>query len=261
MTMDRIVPEAAPTRGTIRSSAATHPGTRRARNEDALLDRPDLGLWAVADGAGGHSHGEAAARAVVAALDAIPAGLTAAETLTQVRLRLAAAHDTLRDQAGRLGEGAMMASTVVVLIARDDYFACLWAGDSRAYLARGGTVDQLTVDHSRVQDLLDRGSIGAAEAEGHPEANVITRAIGAAGVEPGLDKRMGQIVSGDRFLLCSDGVCKSVGSHELSERLCDGSEAGEIVAATLARSATDNVTAVVIDFLDAKGMSSPAPVA
>ena len=124
---------------------------------------------AVADGAGGHRNGsETAARAVVDALDTIPAALTAAEMLIQVRLRLSAVHETLHEAASRLGEGAMMAATVVALIARDGHFACLWAGDSRAYLGRGGRVEQLTVDHSLVQDLVDRGSIDAAEAEAIP---------------------------------------------------------------------------------------------
>jgi serine/threonine-protein phosphatase Stp1 len=89
--------------GRFRCTTATHPGVRRANNEDALLSRPDLGLWAVADGAGGHSRGQAAARAVVAALDAIPAELTGAEMLTQVRLRLLGAHRALCDEAVRTG--------------------------------------------------------------------------------------------------------------------------------------------------------------
>jgi serine/threonine protein phosphatase Stp1 len=232
--------------GKLRSSAASHPGARRARNEDALLSRPDLGLWAVADGAGGHSNGETAARAVVEALATIPAALTAAEMLIQVRLRLSAVHETLHEAASRLGEGAMMAATVVALIERDGHFACLWAGDSRAYLVRGGMVEQLTVDHSLVQDLVDRGSIDPADAEAHPDANVITRAIGATGVELVLDKRMGEVLEGDRFMLCSDGLVKSLPAPDLRGLLSDGAAADALVAAALEQGATDNVTAVVV---------------
>ena len=159
------------------SSAATDPGGR-AHNEDALLDRPDLGLWAVADGAGGHAHGAAASAAVVAALDSIPPGLTAAEMLAQVRLRLGSVHAALLAEAGARGEGCVMASTVVVLIARGTHFACLWAGDSRLYRLRDGTLDQLTRDHSLVQELVDEGRLTEAEADTHPQRNVITRAIG-----------------------------------------------------------------------------------
>src|ERR1700722_4721780 len=220
--------------GHFRCTTATHPGVRRASNQDALLSRPDLGLWVVADGAGGHSRGEAAACAVVAALDAIPAELTAAEMLTQVRLRLLGAHRALCDEAVRAGDG-LMASTVVALILREDHFACLWAGDSRAYLVRRGVVEPLTVDHTIVQDLLTAGTIGPEEALEHPDANVITRAIGAGEQDPDLDKRMGEVVKGDRFLLCSDGVFKTLSELELVRHLSDGAWAEDIVASAVER--------------------------
>jgi serine/threonine protein phosphatase Stp1 len=226
----------------IRCTTATHPGTKRSHNEDALLSRPDLGLWAVADGAGGHSCGEVAARMVVTALDAIPPNLTAAEMLAQVRLRLAGAHHMLRQGSGE----RIVASTVVALVIREDYFACLWAGDSRAYLMRDGALDQLTVDHSLVQDLLDQGAIDPAAAEQHPQANVITRAIGADGAEPELDKKIGKVMPGDRFLLCSDGLCKTLVTAELARLLREDASAEQILSATLAADASDNVTAVTI---------------
>jgi serine/threonine protein phosphatase Stp1 len=102
--------------GRIRCTTATHPGMKRSHNEDALLSRPDLGLWAVADGVGGHSRGEVAARMVVTALDAIPPDLNAAEMLTQVCLRLAGAHHMLRQESGE----RIVASTVVALVLRED---------------------------------------------------------------------------------------------------------------------------------------------
>jgi serine/threonine-protein phosphatase Stp1 len=232
--------------GHFRCTTATHPGVRRASNQDALLSRPDVGLWAVADGAGGHSRGEAAARAVVAALAAIPAELTAAEMLIQVRLRLLGAHHLLHDEAIRAGDG-MMASTVVALILHEDHFACLWAGDSRAYLVRGGVLEPLTVDHSVVQDLLSAGAIGPEEVRDHPDANVITRAIGAGVQEPDLDKRIGRAMPGDRFLLCSDGVFKTLSKFELMRHLIEGAWAEEIVASAVERAVSDNVTAIVVE--------------
>ena len=107
-------------------------------------------------------------------------------------------------------------------------------------------VEQLTVDHSLVQDLVDRGSIDPAEAEAHPDANVITRAIGATGVELVLDKRMGEVLEGDRFMLCSDGLVKSLSAPDLRGLLSDGAAADALVAAALEQGATDNVTAVVV---------------
>jgi serine/threonine protein phosphatase Stp1 len=247
MTSDPAIQAAVSAFGQFRCTTATHPGVKRACNEDALLSRPDLGLWAVADGAGGHSCGEVAAKMVVAALDAIPPSLTASEMLAQVRLRLAGAHHMLRQESDRIGE-RLVASTVVVLIVRDVHFACLWAGDSRAYLMREGTLDQLTVDHSLVQDLLDQGTIDAVEAARHPQANVITRAIGADGIEPELDKKIGRVIPGDRFLLCSDGLCKTLTAGDLTRLLREGTSAGQILATALARDPADNVTVMTVHY-------------
>ncbi len=194
--------------GRFRSTAATHAGTVRPSNQDGFVNRPDLGLWAVADGAGGHEAGEVASWLVVAALDAIPPELPPAELLAEVKLRLETAHKNLREEAARRGPGALIATTVVVLLAHEDYFACLWAGDSRAYLLRDGVLLQVTHDHSLVQDLVDSGAITEAAAENHPHANVVTRALGADLEEFSLDKQLGGLMPGDRLLVCSDGVTK-----------------------------------------------------
>ncbi|HSS84627.1 MAG TPA: protein phosphatase 2C domain-containing protein, partial [Reyranella sp.] len=126
--------------GSFRSGAATHARAANRLNEDAYVNRPDLGLWAVADGAGGHESGEIASAEVAGLLQTIDSGLSAAEMLVEVRSRLEAAHARLHAEASRHGDGAMVATTVVVLLARDDHFACLWAGDSRAYLLRDHTL-------------------------------------------------------------------------------------------------------------------------
>lgn len=232
--------------GRFRSSAATHPGARRPQNQDACLDRPDLGLWAVADGAGGHREGEAASRAVVAALDAIPPGLSGSELLAQVRLRLAGVHAALRAEAGRMGDGVVMASTVAALIARGEHFACLWAGDTRVYRLHGTILEPLTHDHSLVQELVDGGTLAPEAAEAHPQANVITRAIGADADEVLLDKVTGRLLPGDRFLLCSDGVWKTLAPDDLARLLANEDAARLATDAALAREANDNITAVAV---------------
>jgi serine/threonine protein phosphatase Stp1 len=233
----------------FRAWAVTHPGTVREHNEDVYVNRPDLGLWAVADGAGGHDAGEVASGLIATALDSIPPELSAEETLTQVRMRMAATHAALRERAARQGHG-MIASTVVVLIARHGHFACLWAGDSRAYLLRDGTLARVTRDHSLVQELVDDGQITDAEAENHPRANVITRAVGSEADMVELDKVTDRLVDGDRFLLCSDGLSKELSDAEMLEilRVDDAEPAAErLVAAALVRNARDNVTAVVLE--------------
>lgn len=230
--------------------ATTHVGTVRSHNEDALVNRPDLGLWAVADGAGGHARGDVASRMIVEALEAIPPELNAGEMLVEVRQRMTEVDAALRQsQDGEMHE--VSASTVVVLIARGDHFACLWAGDSRAYLLRDGEMTQITRDHSLVQEMVDAGAISADEAERHPSANVITRAVGSDG-ELDLDKVTSRLEVGDRFLLCSDGLCKTVPEAEMAELLAlPGSEGptDRLVAAALAHQGRDNVTAVAMEVL------------
>jgi serine/threonine protein phosphatase PrpC len=231
----------------FRSEAVTHPGAVRTHNEDAFVERPDIGLWAVADGAGGHEAGEVASAMLVEALGNIPAGLSAAELLAQVRLRITATHAALRAEAARRGPRTTIASTLVVLLARDQHFACLWAGDSRIYLLRDGALHQLTRDHSLVQELVDSGMLRPEQAEGHPRANVITRAIGADDAPPELDKVSDRALPGDRFLLCSDGLTKTLPEHELAALLgANHAPAAALVEAAVRQHATDNVTAVAV---------------
>jgi len=230
----------------LASTAATHAGAVRPRNEDNLLNRPDLGLWAVADGAGGHGSGEVASAAIVEALSAIPPGLTAAEMLAQVRLRLSAVHAELQAKAEDRGTGGVIASTIVVLLARGEHFAALWAGDSRIYLMRDGHLLRLTRDHSLVQELVDAGEIDAAHAESHPKANVITRAVGA-GAMLELDKVADRIQPGDRYMLCSDGVFKELPEPRIAELLAQGAKAGDLVRLAVEAGARDNVSVVLIE--------------
>ena len=153
-------------------------------------------------------------------------------------------------RASRQGAGVMVATTVVVLLARDDHFACLWAGDSRAYLLRDRTLTRITRDHSLVQALVESGTISEAEAVHHPQANVITRAVGADSDLLELEKRTGQLLAGDRLLLCSDGLCKTLSEEQLAELLSGDDDTGaeRLVMAALTAQVTDNVTVVTIGF-------------
>ena len=235
--------------GRFRSWGATHCGTVRDHNEDGFVNRPDLGLWSVADGAGGHQSGEVASKMVVDALETCPPNLSAADLLNEVRSRIEGAHAALRAEGNRRGNGAVLATTVVAVMARDDHFACLWAGDSRIYLLRGGQLAQISRDHSLVQEMVDSGALSPEDAINHPHANVITRAIGAD-IEPlELEKRSGELLRGDRLMLCSDGLCKTLDDTALAVIMAADEDAiaERLVLAALAAKATDNVTAVVIE--------------
>jgi protein phosphatase/serine/threonine-protein phosphatase Stp1 len=237
-------------RSQIRSWAMTNAGAVRKHNEDNMLSRPDLGLWVVADGAGGHDSGEVASGMIVAELDRLPRDLTGSEVLSEVRLTMSRVHEALRREAAQRGGGAMIASTFIAMILRDRHFACLWAGDSRAYLLRAGVLQQISRDHSLVQELVDSGKLAQEDAERHPHANVITRAVGSDSDILELDKVIGQAEPGDRFLLCSDGLSKTLSEAEISSMLGapDGVPPPELlIAAALAHRVIDNVTAVVVE--------------
>ncbi|MGH7043225.1 MAG: PP2C family protein-serine/threonine phosphatase [Acetobacteraceae bacterium] len=230
----------------LRAKAISHPGNHRGHNEDACLDRADLGLWVVADGAGGHDAGEVASGRIVAALDAIPAGLGAPEMLAEVRDRIETVHRGLLVEAAQRGPRSMIASTAVILCVRDTHYACLWAGDSRCYLLRDGALEQVSHDHSLVQELVDAGAIAEDAAESHPQANVITRAVGGT-EDMQLDKITDRIQPGDRFLLCSDGITKSIGEAAIAALLPGPDPAAALIDAALDSDARDNITVVVVD--------------
>ncbi len=229
----------------LRHWAATHPGTTRLSNQDAYVCRPDIGLFAVADGVGGHEGGGFASAEVARVLNGLPQGMTPPACLGAVRAALQDTHQRLLDRAA--GDGTRpVATTIVALLLRGDHVACLWAGDSRAYVLRGGQLSPITSDHSVVQEMLRAGELTEAQAEQHPKSNVITRAIGVSRDGPLLDKMIGYAEPDDRFLLCSDGLTKTLPPAEIIPLLNEGDPAQALIRAALARRARDNVTVLVM---------------
>lgn len=230
------------------SVARTHVGCRRKVNEDAVLARPDLGLWAVADGMGGHHAGDLASALVIEGLAGGGAAADIVERTADARLRLGEVNARLVAMAGEGPARKTIGATVVALLVEGDAYACLWAGDSRGYLAREGRLTQLTRDHSLVQDLVDLGEIAPAEARTHPNANVITRAVGADRLLK-LDCATGDVRRDDVFLLASDGLTRLVEDDELADRLraADLEAAADgLLEACLDRGAPDNVSFVIL---------------
>jgi serine/threonine protein phosphatase Stp1 len=230
----------------LRVAARTHVGCRRKVNEDALLDRPDLGLWAVADGMGGHKSGDVASALVIEMLGARLLTGALPDRIDEVRARLLAANRRLIKM--RTDKNATIGSTVVALLVAGSAFGCLWAGDSRAYRLRGAALAQLTRDHSLVQDLVDLGEVRPADARDHPNANVITRAVGASEALE-IDLVAGEVRPGDVYLLASDGLTKVVEDAEIETRLREPEVNGiadGLLALCLDRGAPDNVALIVL---------------
>ena len=232
----------------IRHSAITHVGRVRQINEDSILALPDQKIWVVSDGMGGHAAGDFASQTVVEAVAALPWDLSPAERMRDLRAAIQTAHQTIRAEADRLGHGAVGAA-VVALMLTDGHFVAFWAGDSRLYRFRDGGIEMLTSDHSIVAEFVKAGQMDWDEAELLPQSNQITRAVGVGG-ELELEKIRGEVQSGDRFLLCSDGLTKYAGFDTL-RRAIDGAPIETVVdrllQIALDSGGADNISIIVVD--------------
>jgi len=231
------------------SCGMTDVGKSRKLNEDSMLVRPDVGMWVVADGMGGHEAGDVASQMVVSTLKEIHLGSSLEKYINDIEDALVGVNKKLIEIANQGEKPTTVGSTVVVMLAYEKYCAFLWAGDSRLYRIRDGQIVQLTTDHSQVQLYVEQGLISKEEAESHPHSNMITRAVGAT-EEFVLDVDMQEMKKADRYLLCSDGLTKHIPDLDFEKMLAKGDvekKCHELIDLTLARGAKDNVTAILID--------------
>jgi PPM family protein phosphatase len=226
--------------------AATAVG-QRDDNQDRYLAAPPV--FAVADGMGGHVGGAAAAEAVVEALRSLTG--SEATTVQAIRLALQRADGEIRAFQGpdKAGAGTTVAGVALVDGGDGPQWAVFHVGDSRVYRWHEGKVEQLTTDHSVVQELLDAGYISDESAATHPQRHIITRALGV-GPRPEADVILVPIVPGERFLACSDGLTGEL-SDERIAALLGTDEVPDVLAAQLTADAEDvgardNVTVVVL---------------
>jgi protein phosphatase len=219
----------------------------RSRNEDSYLEQPERGLWAVADGMGGHAYGEVASRMVVDALGTLAAPGDMAQFADDASDRITTVNQELVAEAAAR-RVSVMGSTVVVLLACGREVACLWAGDSRIYLYRNARLQQLTRDHSQAEEFKARGNGNGGAALDAAIANMITRAVGATDILE-LERVMLEARDGDMFLLCSDGLSNPVDEQAIMGALAPGDcgqAAQELIALALANGGRDNITVVVV---------------
>ncbi len=228
----------------MRSILRTDVGKVRKVNEDAAFIGD--GLCLVCDGMGGHQAGDVASNLAV---DVISTGLTNEKPSVGTLLTtIARANERVyqRAQSDRKYRG--MGTTLTALWADGDQMILAQVGDSRAYLLRDGKLSQCTHDHSLVAELVRMGSITQEEARVHPQRNLITRSLGT---EPRVDADIFEIArrSGDRWLLCSDGLTGHVSDDELAARLSKESlydAADSLMALALDRGGTDNITLLIL---------------
>jgi protein phosphatase len=240
----------------LRWGAATDTG-QRAENQDSLLARPPV--FAVADGMGAPAAGQQASAAVVDRLAEAGAG-SGGLTVERLRALLREADAEIRRTAAALGDERGMGTTVAGVALVDEApapdqqgpsWAVFHVGDSRVYRLAGGGVQQLSTDHSVVQELVDAGMISAAAAAVHPQRHLVTRALGV-GPEAEADVLLLPVQPGQRFLVCSDGLTGELRDEEIAGILAgnDAEQAAdELVRTAARRGASDNVTAVVVEVL------------
>jgi len=237
----------------LRSAASTHVGMKRQSNEDRYAIVPDLGLYLVADGMGGHKAGQVASHlAAEGSIRAIEALQGASVSLAErLRHAVACANREIFTAAQAKPELSGMGTTFVGMLFGGDRLALAHVGDSRAYLLRQGRLRGLTDDHSIVGELLRRHEISEADAAQHPHRHVLTRALGIRPrTEPDLAEMTPQ--EGDVFIMCSDGLTGFVDDEEIAEHLMSEPDL-EAAAAALVDTANraggqDNITVLLVRY-------------
>lgn len=223
----------------------TEIGNVREHNEDSLTVLPPL--FAVADGMGGHEAGEVASEITINTLNDLAPQSADAEALA--RAVVAANLNVIKAPSQGVGREGM-GTTLTAAILEKERLVIAQVGDSRAYLLHNGSLQQLTRDHSLMADMIEAGQLTEAEARVHPNRSVITRAIGSdPHMQPDLYEL--NVETGDRLLLCSDGICGMIEDHEIASIMRQApsaqSCADQLVEAALAAGGFDNATAVVVD--------------
>jgi protein phosphatase len=245
-------------------AAATDVGRVRAKNEDCYLADGEAGVFAVADGMGGHAAGEVASQLAVRVTDERLLGCSVeadeAEKAECLRSALLEANRAIREESRAHPARAGMGTTATTLVVEaNGNYAIGHVGDSRAYRLRDGLLERLTEDHTYVQQLVNRGRLTDEQARLHPRSSLLTRALGTDD-HVDVDLYRGSLCPGDRLLLCSDGLTGMLSDHQLAE-LMGSVPDPDVLVDRLIRVAneaggSDNITVVVVDAL-AEGTESP----
>jgi len=236
----------------IISNARTHTGNIRKINEDAILSQPEIGIWIVADGMGGHHNGEYASKLLTEEIRIPPHVVGFDDTIHFVKLLLVQKNFQLYHYAKTLGDGIKCGSTVVCLIIRGNKAAVLWVGDSRVYLYTQPSQDfrMLTEDHTVFSVMKKKGQIDDFHPMAEKYKGALARAVGG---DEEVDVSENRLVlkGGERFLLCTDGINKEVNDEVLwdimNENYTPGISCTRIVQQALDNKGRDNMSICVVD--------------
>lgn len=230
------------------SAGATDVGTVRPLNEDAYITQPEIGLWTVADGMGGHDGGSVASQMIVETLKKLSPQINLNRFVDNIENSILEVNQCLLAYSKGQLNGRIIGSTFVSMLIKGNIGVCLWAGDSRLYRYRQDKLSPITQDHSHVAELVKEGLISIEEAENHPESNVITRAVGTSD-RLDIDVDVFDVRIGDQFLLCSDGLYNSVNDQSIVQCLQNSSievAVDNLIQTALTNKASDNVSVVLV---------------
>ena len=237
----------------ISSNGVTDTGRVRDKNEDSILVHADENVWIVADGMGGHHAGDFASQTITNNLSLFKQHASLDDSILLLEENILNSNSIIRKKSFKLGRSATIGSTIVCVYIWNNLLFTFWAGDSRLYRYRDGKLERLTEDHSYVEELVRMGKIEAREAEEHPAANVVLKAVG---IDDNLclDFEYFEIELDDIYIICSDGLYKDLEETEITpiiesnlENMAELSQS--LLAASLDAGGTDNTSIITLKTL------------
>ena len=205
------------------SSGVTHTGNVRTRNEDSILLLDDENLWIIADGMGGHHAGDFASQTITSNLGLFKQQLSLEDSILLLEENIITSNSIIRNKTSKLGKNATIGSTLVCVYLWQNYAFTFWAGDSRLYRYRNDQLERMTEDHSYVEELVRMGKIEARDAESHPAANVVLKAVGIYD-NLCLDFDYVELLEDDIYIICSDGLYKDLNEDHITTIISDNKE-------------------------------------
>ncbi|MCP4491346.1 MAG: serine/threonine-protein phosphatase [Gammaproteobacteria bacterium] len=234
----------------IASHGVTHTGHVRTRNEDSILLLEDEGIWLVADGMGGHHAGDFASQTITRNLGLYQQQNTLEDSILLLEENILNSNAIIREKSSKLGRNATIGSTVVCIYVWQNLLFVFWAGDSRLYRYRSKQFERLTDDHSYVEELVRMGKIEPKDAESHPAANVVLKAVGIDD-DLCMDFDYFEILDDDIFIICSDGLYKDLDATSISAIISDNTDdmsslSQALLTTSLNAGGTDNTSLITL---------------
>ncbi|MCP4877984.1 MAG: serine/threonine-protein phosphatase [Gammaproteobacteria bacterium] len=234
----------------ISSNGVTDTGHVRTKNEDSILVNADENVWIVADGMGGHHAGDFASQTITNNLSLFKQHASLDDSILLLEENILNSNSIIRKKSFKLGRNATIGSTVVCVYIWNNLLFTFWAGDSRLYRFRDSKLERLTEDHSYVEELVKMGKIEAKDAENHPAANVVLKAVGIDD-QLCMDFEYFEMQAGDIYIICSDGLYKDLDESKISPILSshpdDMTELSEsLLSSSLDAGGTDNTSIITM---------------